>query len=137
MLRSFQRLMAVDPGFETDRLLTLHLYFPPRQAAGYSNPFAPASGEEGARTRLFYRTLTEDLRALPGVTAAGLVSDLPFTGDVDADGTVAEGREPPPGAAVPVTQILRTGPGYFQTMKIPLLPGRDFAESDREASEHG
>ena len=134
LLRSFQRLVAVEPGFDTGNLLTLRLYLPPARRTGYENPFAPASGEEGVRTARFYLGLAESVRGLPGMRAAALVSNLPFTGDINADGTIVEGHEPPPGEPAALTRIVGSSPGYFHAMGMTLLRGRDFAESDRDVS---
>jgi predicted permease len=131
LLKSFHRLVTVEPGFRTENVLTLHLYVPPQSPTGYKNPFAPASGAEGVRVLAFYRSVEERLRALPEVAAAGLVSALPFTGDQETDGTIVEGREPEPGSDAPVTQILTTSPGYFSAMGMSVRRGRDFADSDR------
>jgi putative ABC transport system permease protein len=134
LLRSLQLLLAVDPGFDATNVLTLRLYLPPVQETGYENPYAPAAGDEGQRTARFYLDLADRVRVLPGVRSAALVSSLPLTGDIDADGTIVEGHEPSPGDPVAVTRIVRSGPGYFGTMRIAILRGRDFADSDRETS---
>jgi predicted permease len=134
LLKSFHRMVTVEPGFRTEDVLTLRLYVPPQSPAGYENPFASASGAEGVRVLAFYRGVEERLRGLPGVRAAGLVSGLPFTGDVNADGTIVEGHEPSPGDAAEVRQILTASPGYFRALGISLLQGRDFSDSDRADS---
>jgi predicted permease len=130
LLKSFQRVLAVDPGFDAGKVLTLSLYYPPRKQTEYANPFAPTSGDEGEAAARFFTSVAERVRALPGVSAAGLVSSLPLTGDIDADGIIVEGHEPKDGAQAPVTLIARAGPGYFRAMQIPLLRGRDFADGD-------
>ncbi|MGH9750818.1 MAG: ADOP family duplicated permease [Candidatus Polarisedimenticolia bacterium] len=130
LLKSFQRVLAVDPGFDASKVLTLSLYYPPRKEADYANPFAPASGDEGEASARFFTNLAERVRALPGVRAAGFISSLPLTGEIDADGTILEGHEPQDGAEIPVIRIARAGPGYFRAMQIPLPRGRDFADGD-------
>lgn len=130
LVKSFKRVLAVDPGFDAGKVLTLSLYYPPRRPSGYANPFAPEGGEEGEAAARFFASLAERVRGLPDVSAAGLISSLPLTGDIDADSTIVEGHEPRDGADIPVTRIARAGPGYFRAMQIPLLRGRDFADSD-------
>ncbi|HEU5179436.1 MAG TPA: ABC transporter permease [Candidatus Polarisedimenticolia bacterium] len=135
LLKSFHRLTAIEPGFETEKVLTMRLYVPPQHPDGYRNPFAPAQGAEGEHALAFYRSVEERLRSLPGITAAGLVDGLPFTGDLNSDGTVIEGHEPEPGTDSTITPLLTVGPGYFRALGIPVLRGRDFADTDRIGSQ--
>jgi len=122
LLKSLERLLAVHPGFEPRNLLTLRAQIP---ALKYAEP---------PETLQFYSQLLERVRGLPGVRAAGLISSLPFTGDLELDGTIVEGHEPPPGSVVPVTAICWISPGLFQSMEIPVLRGRDFLGTDRADS---
>jgi putative ABC transport system permease protein len=132
MLKSLDRLLSVDPGFETDHLVTLNLDLPPRQAGVYANPLAPVAEAETAGTVRYSSRVLEAVRAQPGVRNAALAQSLPFGGDLDADMTVCEGREAgADGAAGSLTLIQRTTPGYFSTLRLPLLRGRDFEERDR------
>ena len=132
MLKSLDRLLSVDPGFETDHLLTLNLDLPPRQAGVYANPLAPVTEAETAGTERYYSRVLEAVRAQPGVRSAALAQSLPFGGDLDADMTVCEGREAgTDGPAGSLTLIQRTTPGFFPTLRLPLLRGRDFEERDR------
>ena len=123
LLKSFARLLAVNPGFRTENLLTLRISLSQRS---YDSP---------AKLIQFYDTLAERVRGLPGVRAAGLVSKLPVQADGgDADGYVVEGREEP-GSAQPNALMHAAFPGYFQALGIPLLRGRDFTNSDGTESE--
>jgi predicted permease len=132
MLKSLHRLLSIDPGFETDHLVTLNLDLPPRQAAVNANPLAPVAQAETEGTQRFYRRVVETVRAQPGVRSAALAQSLPFGGDNDADMTVCEGHESNgEGASGSLTLIQRTTPGYFSTLRLPLLRGRDFEEEDR------
>src|SRR6185312_8721176 len=81
MLKSFQRLMAVKPGFETEKTLTMIL------------PLA-STKEKVEQSLLFYRNLLEDLRTLPGVNSAAISSNIPFSGSGGTDAHVVEGQEP-------------------------------------------
>ena len=81
MLRSFQRLLAVNPGFNPDRVLTLRVPLP---AAITAKPQQPA----------YYTRILDRLGALPGLNSAGLIAPLPLA-DVDANSTfVVEGHLP-------------------------------------------
>jgi predicted permease len=116
MLTSLARLAGVNPGFRGDGVLTAKLNL---SGAAYRTPAARA---------LFYERLQARLRALPGVAAAALGNNLPlnsgptFTARLDAPGRTADAY---------FTQV---SPGYFTTLGIPLLAGRDFDGSDREGS---
>ena len=90
LLRSFARLIAVDPGFESRGVLTFSLNAP---AAGYP---------ERPQVASLFRDLTARLAGLPGVTAAAAVSALPFGSNyTDIDFTVEGRPEPPPGTTRP------------------------------------
>jgi putative ABC transport system permease protein len=114
MVRSFRRLQQVDAGFEPRQLLS----------------FKVSAPDEQARDR-FYDELLGRVRALPGVTSASAINHLPIEGDVWAYSYVV-GGQPAPRAGEEPTAIYRAmRPGYLATMRIPLLRGRDFSESDR------
>src|SRR6185436_19401379 len=59
---------------------------------------------------------------------------LPFGDNFESDGIVVEGHDPETGGVAPNAEIRTVSPGYFQTLQIPLLSGRDFLESDRAKS---
>jgi putative ABC transport system permease protein len=134
LLRSFQNLVQVDPGFIPEKLLTVSMYVHPEKFTGYRNPFAPAPPEEAPRVVRFYQEAVERVRALPGVQAAAIVSSFPFSGNTDLDGIVVEGYEPPAGEDAAVMLLRAVGPGYFEALGIKLLRGRDFAASDHAES---
>jgi len=115
---SFTRLLNVKPGFTPDNVLTAEFSLPrPR----YNNE---------ARVRELETRLIESVRAIPGVTAAGLSANLPFTAR-QSDGLVqAEGYQLAAGELPPVPYWNIVDAGYFGAMKIPLLEGRVFAETD-------
>lgn len=121
MLKSLQRLTTLNPGFETDRVLTMIL---------------PVSGKkyEGDEQALgFYKRLVEEVRALPGVNGAAVSSSIPLSGKGAYDSHVAEGHEPP-GDEAPQADIKVVGPGYFKAMGMSLLQGRDFSDTDNANS---
>jgi predicted permease len=117
MIRSLQRLQAVEPGFESERLLTMRFSLPeqkyPREQIGG-----------------FTQQLRERLQALPGVAAVALSTDLPLSGNTSAGPIELEGSN----AALAGGEIRmfrhRVTPEFFATLGIPLLKGRDFTADD-------
>ena len=118
MLRTFQHLEAVDPGFDPHHLLTLEV-----AAGGKSYPTGPS------RIR-FFEQLRPHLEALPGVQSVSLINHLPVAGDVWTLGIIIYGRPDPPPAQQPTAAYRVVQPGYFATMKTPILRGRDFTSHD-------
>jgi len=117
MIRSFTKLMAVDPGFRSEGLLTARLSLP---QAYYPEP-ADVTG--------LYDRLLEEARALPGVQHAGAARFLPLTGSL-GDWTIQiEGRDPEPGQNFAGDWQVVT-PGYLEAMRIPLVSGRYITDAD-------
>jgi putative ABC transport system permease protein len=115
MLRSFQRLLSVNPGFNQDRVLTLRVPLP---ASITAKPQQPA----------YYTRILERIARLPGLNSAGLIAPLPLA-DVDANSTfVVEGRRPPNGERQ-LVKLRTVSPGYFRAMGIALRQGRVFDEA--------
>jgi predicted permease len=124
LLKSFQRLGAVDLGFNAENTLTMVATLP---AAKYDN---------AEKTLRFYGSAIENLRNAPGIKHVGLTTNLPF-GDGNVDGIIVEGQEPPEGRNVSQTEQaeqVSVTPGTFQALGIPLLQGRDFQTSDHNKS---
>ena len=117
------RLQRVHLGFQPDRVLTFQISLPPSRY----------NGELKAST--FYRQLTESLRALPGVRNAAVSSGIPFgAGNYTTTAIAATGASPlPPDTAIPIDWRI-VSPGFFRTMEIPVLRGRDFGEGDGPAA---
>ena len=76
----------------------------------------------------------ERLRELPGVASVALIDAIPLSGNFAMESYVAEGHAQPAGAE-PVTHITNASDGYFRTMRIRQLAGRDFGSQDRPGSE--
>jgi len=115
LLRSMQRLFAVDPGFDASNLLTMQL-----QDVGRRSP------DDAARLKFYTETLNQ-IRRVPGVVSAGLTSQLPLNGGEDVFGIQFESdttRLADPAFRYAVS------PGYLETMHIPLLRGRLLNEQD-------
>jgi predicted permease len=120
LLRTLQRASAVDPGFETERRLAATID-PGMQ--GYDAP----------RTESLYADLLEAARALPGVRSAALTHILPVGRRSMANSVEYEGYSGSPDEA-PIVPFNVVSPGFFRTMGMPLLRGRDFEATDSAAS---
>jgi predicted permease len=115
---SFARLLAVDPGFQADNVLTAR-FSPPRSRYG-----------DAVRIRSVTSGLLENLRRLPGVTAVATTTYLPFGGGNNSSVIDIVGHNRGPGENPPVPGWNTVSPGYFQALRIPLVQGRTFAEAD-------
>jgi len=118
LLRSFARILAVDPGFHTEQVVT----------ARVSPPKARWASPEQQQT--FYRELLERLRGSPAVAAAGITNQAPFeeTNEIMAmwvDGYTTDPNE------LEVMNHRKVTPGFFDAMGIPLLRGRALGVEDR------
>jgi predicted permease len=117
--RSLQNIHGVDPGFETERVLTVPLDL---GAAGYDE----------TRGRLFYQQLLDQFEQTPGVQQASLAEMIPLKTEMARSSRVAvEGYDAPDGD-YPSLLLNTVGPRYFETMGIPLVAGREF---NHQASE--
>jgi putative ABC transport system permease protein len=119
LIRSFLSLRYVDAGFDPSNLLTAEITLP--RTGDYEEP------EQRIR---FYESLMNDIAVLPGVEAVAASNRLPVKnrgGDVN----VYAAERPPVTEGELRTALVRTvSPGYFETMRIPLLTGREFTPSD-------
>jgi putative ABC transport system permease protein len=118
MIRSFMALQASDPGFDPHNVLSMTV-----SIAG-SKEAAP-----GARA-VFYRQLLQEIRRLPGVQSAAGINHLPLAGDIWDFDFVIEGRPTPRPGESPSATYRVAMPGYFHTMRLPVLRGRAISESD-------
>jgi putative ABC transport system permease protein len=126
LLRSMQRLLAVDPGFGADHLLSLQV-----QTTGHKfDEIASAPGQGAAARRRFFEQALEQVRKVPGVKQAGYTSVLPLSGDpywMTVYGSVFENEDPKAGHNV---YRYAVSPGYAEAMRMPLLRGRLLDERD-------
>jgi putative ABC transport system permease protein len=122
VLKSFQRLTHVDFGFRTDGVTSLTLPLPGRISSS------------ALATNAFVNTLLPQVRAIPGVQSAALTGSLPFEGNNNYDGFLIEGRPTPPSGNEDQIYQIGVSPGYFSTIGIPLLYGRDVAATDDSTS---
>jgi putative ABC transport system permease protein len=121
MIRSFSRLLAVDPGFNADHVLTAFVSLP---TAKY-----PKREEQNA----FFDRLLERLRNVPGVSAAGLISDLPLFGG-SSTGFDADGRPAALPGQRPMTDYRMINSDYLAAMGMKLVKGRTFSHFDTEGA---
>ncbi|MBM4184384.1 MAG: ABC transporter permease [Gemmatimonadetes bacterium] len=118
MLMSFRSALAVDPGFEPEGVLTGFVSLP---ESGY---------EEDDDVRQLWDDLLAEVRAIPGVDAASVTTQLPFTGNNSASIIQPEGYVMSPGESLLAPFQTFAGPDYFETMGIQLTQGRTFEEAD-------
>ncbi len=121
LIRSFQRLASVNPGFDSAGTLTMRISLPMRPGA-----------RDHAGADFFYE-LCRRIEALPGVDTAGVVSELPLSGEGNDTLFTIDGRALKPGERLGADD--RTvSPDYFSALKIPLLKGRFFTTADRDSA---
>jgi putative ABC transport system permease protein len=125
LLRSLDRLLRVDPGFNPERVVAATVFL---------------SGSEydaDERQSAFFEQLVAGVRALPGVTAAGAVTTLPMNPiGIDYDLPFAhDGRKPARAADQPQVDFRVAEGDYFRAVGVPLLRGRGFASTDRAGTQ--
>ena len=119
VLRSFARLVSVDPGFTTDRVLTFDTALP---AGRYKDVTARSA---------FYARAFDALRHVNGVEAAGTAVVMPLTGNNWSAPFERADRRVPPGQRPPEVGWQQASGGYFAALRIPLVAGRLFDATDR------
>jgi putative ABC transport system permease protein len=117
MMKSFVRLLEVNPGFDPSHTLTLTLSL-----------WGPKSADAPAVE--FFDEVLQRVQALPGVESAGIVSQLPLGGNMDMYGVHVEGKSLPNPEEDPSADRYSISPGYLRAMRIPLLRGREFDQRD-------
>jgi predicted permease len=121
LLASFRNLLAVDPGFKAEHVITLAIGMPRVRYATDND------------VRAFTNRALQAVRSVPGVTHAGGTTIIPLGGNHSDSVILAEGYQMKPGESlVSPMQVLIT-PGYFEAMSTPLRRGRYFDDRDNEA----
>jgi len=120
LIQSLWRLQKVTSGLDTENVLTLSVALPD----------VKYNGEKQSQ---FFQQLRSKLEALPGVRSASDVIPLPLSGDRFSISFQIEGR-PVPKKDEPVGDFFAADAGYFKTMGIPILKGRDFNQFDQHKS---
>jgi predicted permease len=129
MIRTFQRLKQVDPGFRDPAQVQTFQVSVPRTAGPPAQPRGPADERE-LRGK---QQILDSLAALPGVESvgfAGFSDGLPMDGDGRQVFMIVDGRPPAPDGTTPATELQFVSPGFFETLKTPVLAGRTFDWSD-------
>ena len=114
--QALHHVVAIDPGVRADGVVTMTASLP-----------ATRYGED-ARVDVFYRTLFDRIRAIPGVRAAGAVQALPFSGNTSVRPYATDRSAPT--LESPVAHYRIVTPGYVEAMGIPLRAGRTFTDRD-------
>ncbi len=122
-VKSLGNLRALGPGFPAERLIGF-------QIDPTLNGYTPE------RTKLFYRGLTDSLGTLPGVQSVGLASVRILEDNEWDNSATVEGYTPPRAGANPEPYMNSISPGYFATMGVPVIAGREFTEKDTQQVLH-
>jgi putative ABC transport system permease protein len=117
--RSFMALFRTNPGFDPNNVLTANLILP------------SAKYKEQPQTALFYNDLVQRVKTEPGVESAAVVNYLPLGGSNSSDAYLLEGQPAPARGEENIARYRTCSPGYFTTMRIPILKGRAFTDQDK------
>jgi putative ABC transport system permease protein len=117
LIRTVMRLRNVDTGFNAQNILAMNIGLPGIKYPKPENQVA------------FYKEVSERIKLLPGVTAAGTTSVLPLSDNFDGRGLLVEDHPKPRGEEITVDLYIAS-PGYLRAMEIPLVKGRAITEQD-------
>ena len=118
LTKSLVRIYRVDPGFQADHLLTMHI------------ALSPARYDTAAKQAVFYEQMVERVESLPGVRTAAVSLTLPFTGWAGVPVQLAKGESLKLNER-PISILQLVTPAYFRTMKIVVKRGREFNAHDQ------
>jgi predicted permease len=121
MVRTFQGLRSIDPGFEPEGAVTLRV-----------SPAPLNYGNDPEQVAAFYDELLGQIRNLPGVTAAGASTILPLNGVGSRLTTAIDDFPTPEDEFPPSFLIRRVTPGYFEALGVPVVEGREFMRDDHD-----
>lgn len=122
LIRSFSRLMNVEPGFDPANMLMMRVSLPTSKYA------------QDVQSIQFFQQLLERVRAVPGVRAATITNSFPLTGVTPGTDFDVEGKPAAPAGTPNITEVQIVEPDYFRTMGIPLLRGRTFSPQEEAVS---
>jgi predicted permease len=120
LLVSFRQLLQVDPGFNSEGVLTASTHLPESRHDG------------NAAVRTFVNRSLDAIRRTPGVVSASITTNIPFSGNQNSNVIVAEGYVMEPGESLIAPNQIIVAPDYFETMGIGLVRGRYFERRDDE-----
>src|SRR4029077_5041045 len=125
------KLLAVDPGFHPERVLTVQVSLPQLPAAEYLRLTPEQPTALAKKESLRFEQLAARVRALPGVEAAGGIDDLPLAAESRQRTRFAvEGQPETETGLRPIAEYRTARAEYFKAMRIPLLRGRLLNEAD-------
>jgi macrolide transport system ATP-binding/permease protein len=122
MVRALQQLQTMSPGFDPSNALTVSFDL-------------GLQGYDKAKGAHFYQQVVERVESLPGVKSASLTTSIPLSLNYSSNSIYLEGQPPERGTNVPTAMVSSIGPRYFETMRTPLLHGREFTNQDRQDTE--
>ena len=117
-IRSMQNAQRIDPGFESKKLFV------------FAFDLGALHYDEG-RAQQYFRAATERAKATPGVESATIASNFPLGGGL-ARTVFPEGQDEASGYRGTLTQLDDIAPNFFETLRIPLVSGREFSDADRK-----
>src|SRR5436309_11331971 len=123
MVRSFQKLRTLDPGFNAKSALTFRIGLPNRK---YPDRVAAVAA---------HQAILDQLSVLPGVTAVSASTGLPLESGCFGNTVLVQGRTIPQGTVPPAAELCATAGGYVEAMGIGLLRGRAIGRGDVERGE--
>ena len=118
LFASFQQVLAIDPGFNPEHVLTASVSLP---ASRY---------EDGDALQRFADDALRALRMLPSVEVVGATTIIPMSGNLNQNVMLPEGLQLEPGASLTAAYSSVVTPGYFESMQVRLIGGRLFDERD-------
>jgi predicted permease len=129
LLRSFKRLLDVNPGFVPDNVLTMRFSLP-IEAVNSNKADSSAAPYDPAHVAPFSTSLLDRVSAVPGVSQSAIATGIPFASD-GYNGTFdIKGRQVDPNKPESFANFMYVTPQYFDTMKIPLIAGRLYTSSE-------
>jgi len=131
LVRSLQRLFAIDPGFRAENLLIVPLELPRAAYASAKDEAGKRAVDE--RNNQYFVQLTERVKALPGVESATTAWITPLGNLLAKVSVVIEGWQTKPGENLAIDDT-KVGPGYHELLGIPLVEGRGFTEHDNASA---
>jgi len=118
MIRSFQKLQGVNPGFDSQNVLTMNAMV---SRAKFPQPSQQVS---------FFERVLQNVRGLPGVESAAVIDDIPLNNEGSHQPIAIEGRPVVPMSEQPEVDVRLISTGYMSALHIPILRGRDFNDTD-------
>ncbi|MCA1577500.1 MAG: ABC transporter permease [Acidobacteria bacterium] len=122
VMRTLQQLQTMTPGFDSTNAVTMSFDL-------------GLQGYDRNRGQQFYQQLSERVQSLPGVTSAAVSSYIPLSLNYNSRTIFVEGQPAERGQNVPVAMNGSAGPRYFETMRTPLVQGREFTDQDEAKTE--